>query len=59
MVLSTSRESMGAVVDLVCTELAVPVVIRGEHLVIPVEVKKSEKSWGEMEEVGVYNGFKS
>jgi DNA polymerase I-like protein with 3'-5' exonuclease and polymerase domains len=58
MVLGVGLDAEASVVDLVCSELAVPVVIRGEPLVIPVEVKRSERSWGEMKEVGVYNGFK-
>jgi hypothetical protein len=37
----------------------VPVSIRGEFLTIPVEVKRSEKRWGELTEVGVFNAFKS
>lgn len=55
MVLTVPEESEATVVELIIRELAVPIVIYGEELVIPVEVKRSKKSWGEMEEGGVFN----
>jgi DNA polymerase-1 len=57
IILGVKQESEGEVLDLIVKELAVPVLIRGEKLVIPVEIKRSEKSWGEMKEVRIYNGF--
>jgi uracil-DNA glycosylase len=43
--------------EVVLRELAVPVVVEGEPLVIPTELKRSEKNWRDMEEVGVFNNF--
>lgn len=49
--LELEPEVMGIMVE----ELAVPVVINGEPLVIPLEIKRSTESWGRMREVGVFN----
>jgi DNA polymerase I-like protein with 3'-5' exonuclease and polymerase domains len=57
MVLSVKREHVRRVIELVVEELALPVVINDSPLVIPTEVKMSERSWGHMKEVGVFNYF--
>jgi len=57
MVLGVRSDLVSRVNALICRELAVPVLIRDEPLIIPVEIKRSEESWGEMKTVGIYNGF--
>jgi hypothetical protein len=47
------------VVKIMCEALAVPIIINGEPLVIPVEIKTSTISWGDMKIRGIYNGFKA
>ena len=49
------KEREEQVKQLIIRELAEPVVIRGKALVIPVELKRSERNWRDMEEVGVFN----
>ncbi len=58
MVVESQLRSEGTVLRLICDELRIPVIIRDNPLVIPVEIKRSIKSWGHMEEVGVFNEFK-
>jgi len=55
MVVHCPLELESEVMRIMVEELAVPVVIAGEPLVIPLEIKRSTESWGQMEEVGVFN----
>jgi DNA polymerase len=55
MVLSVPETMVEEAKHVIVEELAVPVVIHGEPLVIPVELKMSSKNWGKMEDVGVFN----
>lgn len=57
MVLSVKRGYLNEVVQLMVEELALPVIINGVPLVIPTEIKMSDRSWGHMKEVGVFNYF--
>ncbi|MBU2118783.1 MAG: hypothetical protein KJ954_14440 [Alphaproteobacteria bacterium] len=56
MIVECGLEQEEEVVKLIVEALAVPVFINNEPLVIPVEIKRSEKNWGEMKTVGVFNG---
>ena len=55
MLLSVPKELEEEVKGIITRELAVPIIIWGEPLVIPVEFKRSERSWGEMKKVGIFN----
>jgi len=55
MVLSVPETMLDAAIAVIVEELAVPVIIHGEPLVIPVEIKQSKENWGKMKEVGVFN----
>jgi hypothetical protein len=57
MVLSVKPERLLEVVQLMVEELALPVSINSVPLVIPTEIKMSERSWGHMKDVGVFNYF--
>jgi DNA polymerase I-like protein with 3'-5' exonuclease and polymerase domains len=57
MVLSVKPERLLEVVQLMVEELALPVSINSVPLVIPTEIKMSERSWGHMKNVGVFNYF--
>jgi len=59
MLVHAPKEMENEVVQIMVEELAVPVVIDGEPLVIPTEIKTSEKSWRDMKLKGIYNGFKA
>jgi uracil-DNA glycosylase family 4 len=58
MLVHCPKEMEDEIIGIMVSELAVPVIIDGEPLVIPTEIKTSEKNWGEMKVKGVYNGFK-
>lgn len=55
MLLSVPKETLDATIQIIVEELAVPIYIHGEPLVIPVEIKVSDTNWGEMKDVGVFN----
>jgi DNA polymerase I-like protein with 3'-5' exonuclease and polymerase domains len=57
VLLSTPREEVDQTIQVIVEELGVPVLINGEPLVIPVEIKIGEKNWGDLKEVGIFNAF--
>ena len=58
MLVHCPKEMEDEVVQIMVEELATPVIIDGEALTIPTEIKVSEVSWGEMKVKGVYNTFR-